>query len=135
MAKNTDFNYGSNRERTIGDIQDERGLGGPPLLKGSDIPNSQNSVTIIAGELRESPESFGLPAILDLAKPVFGREAWAVNITNLRALCAICKFRDPNSTPLSKLAAKLKGKKLKLVVVMVNNPKEKRMVRSLFVET
>ena len=56
--------------KTIGDIKSERGIGGPPMLHGSDLPQKVSSVTITVKELREAPANFNSPAIIDLAEPV-----------------------------------------------------------------
>jgi len=117
--------------KTIADIKQERGIGGPPMLRGQDLPKSVNSVKIKVATLREAPSNFKSPAIIDLEEPVHGREAFAVNITNLRALAVLLKM-DPEQADFDKLAAASEGKTFTLYVGMVNNPKEKRMVRSLF---
>lgn len=97
--------------------------GGPPMLKGSDVPKQQNRVVIEVTAVRLPPKGFNSAVILDI-KPVFEKESWAVNKTNLRAL--VDKYGDN----LNRLA----GKKIPLIIALVNNPKENRMVRSLFVE-
>ncbi|PYV66421.1 MAG: hypothetical protein DMG97_29600 [Acidobacteria bacterium] len=62
------------------------------LLKGSDVPAGTKSITIAVARIRESPETFNAPAIIDLKKPIYGKSAWAVNKTNLKAI--IKKFGD-----------------------------------------
>ena len=37
-------------------------------------------------EIRESPEEFNAPAIIDFEKPIFGKSSWAVNKTNMKML-------------------------------------------------
>ena len=72
---------------------------------------------------RESPEGFNSPAIIDLEKPVYGKAAWAVNKTNMKMLI---KDHGDDETELV-------GKKIKLEVIPVRNPKTGGMVRSLAV--
>jgi hypothetical protein len=109
----------------------QKGVEGPPLLHGTDIPKGKNSVTIIVKELREAPDNFGSIAIIDLEKPVHGCEAWAVNKTNVKALLE--KFGLDEDAEFSTLAKLIKGKKITLAVVAVNNPQTRKMTRSLFV--
>jgi hypothetical protein len=94
-----------------------------PLLKGSDIPEGTKSITIEVAGVRESPDGFGAPVILDLKKPINGKQAWAVNITNMKAL--IKRFGDD--------ANALVGRKIKLELSLVHNPQTGEMVRSLVV--
>lgn len=115
-------------------IKDEfkkKGVEGPPLLHGTDLPKNVNSVVIVVKELRTAPDNFGSIAILDLARPVYDCEAWAVNKTNLRALLE--KFSVNEDAEIEELSAKMEGKKLTLNKVMVNNPQTKKMGPSLFV--
>jgi len=121
--------------KTIRDIKSERGIGGPPMLHGSDLPQKVSSVTITVKELREAPANFNSPAIIDLAEPVYGKEAFAVNMTNLRRLAGAVGFDDPDAADFEQVRARvLKKKKFKLVVALVNNPKINKMTRSLFFE-
>ena len=96
---------------------------GPALLNGSDVPVGINSITITVAGVRESPEGFSAPAIVDFNKPVYDKSAWAVNKTNLKA---IIKDHGEDET-------KLVGKKIKLEIISVRNPKTGEMVRSLAV--
>ena len=93
------------------------------LLKGSDIPVGTTTITIVIEEVRQSPEEFNAPVIIVLRKPIYGKSAWAVNKTNLKTLIKL--FGDSPE--------KLIGKKVKLVVIMVQNPQTGEMVRSLAV--
>jgi len=93
------------------------------LLKGSDVPPGTKSITIAVAGIRESPETFGAPAIIDLKKPIYGKSAWAVNKTNLKAI--IKKFGDDEK--------KLVGKKIKLEITSVPNPQTGELVPSLAV--
>jgi hypothetical protein len=103
---------------------DKRGSGqAAPLLNGSDVPVGTNSITIVVAGIRESPEGFTAPAIIDLKKPVYGKSAWAVNKTNMKAI--IKRFGDD--------ATKLVGQKIRLEVVQVLNPQSGEIVRSLAV--
>lgn len=103
---------------------DKRGGGqAAPLLNGSDVPVGTNSITITVAGIRESPEGFTAPAIIDLKKPVYGKSAWAVNKTNMKAI--IKRFGDD--------ATKLVGQKIRLEVVQVLNPQSGEIVRSLAV--
>jgi hypothetical protein len=93
------------------------------LLNGSDVPAGTKSITIVVAGIRESPDGFGAPAIIDLKTPVYGKSAWAVNKTNLRALIKL--FGEDEQ--------KLAGKKIRLEVVSVQNPKTGEIVPSLAV--
>jgi hypothetical protein len=117
--------------KSIADIKKERGIGGPPMLRGQDMPKSVTSIKIKVKELRESPANFKSPFIIDLETPVHDREAFAVNITNLRALATLVGL-DPETADVDVLAGKVKGKTFTLYVSMTNNPSSKKMVRSLF---
>jgi hypothetical protein len=94
-----------------------------PLLKGSDTPEGTKSIAIEIAGVRQSPEGFDAPAILDLKKPVYGKQAWAVNKTNMKAL--IKRFGEDANT--------LVGKKIRLEISLVHNPQTGEMVRSLVV--
>jgi hypothetical protein len=119
--------------KSIADMKSERGIGGPPMLRGQDVPKSVSSFKIKVRELREAPANFKSPAIIELADPVHEREAFAVNITNLRALAGLVGL-DPDQADFDVLANKVKGKTFTLYVSMTNNPSSKKMVRSLFFE-
>lgn len=99
----------------------EKAGGGEPLLHGSDVPKKQSQVQIQVTGVREAPEGFNSPIILDI-KEVFGKKAWAVNKTNVKALAE--QYGDD--------LEKLVGKKVMLTVAMVNNPKTNELTRSLF---
>lgn len=109
----------------------KKGVEGPPLLHGSDVPAKVSSVTVVVKEIRIAPDNFGSIAIIDFSKPVFECEAWAVNKTNLKALLE--KFGLTEDAEIDELNTKLAGKKLTLAKVMVNNPQTKKMGPSLFV--
>lgn len=104
---------------------------GIPLLHGSDLGKKEKSITIKIKDLREAPNNFSSIAIIDLDGEVYGKGAWGVNKTNMRALME--KFGFDEEMEFSTVAAKLRGKKLTLSKVMVNDPKQKKMVPSLFV--
>jgi hypothetical protein len=93
------------------------------LLNSSDIPAGTKTVTIVIAEIRESPEGFNAPAIIDLEKPIFEKSSWAVNKTNLKKLGQL--FGDDET--------KLVGKKVKLEVIKVRNPQTGEFVLSLAV--
>lgn len=116
---------------SIRDTFKAKGVEGPPLLHGSDVPAKINTVTVVCKELRAAPDNFNSIAIMDFAKPVYECEAWAVNKTNVRALLE--KFRMTEDAEIEELSAKIAGKKITLNVVTVNNPQTKKMTRSLFV--
>ena len=122
--------------KTLGQIKKEKGIGGPPLLKGSDLPAKMNSVTITIKELREGGKDFKSPAIADFVKPVFEKEAWAMNITNLRALARVCGFEDEDFDGLDfdDLASKCQGRKITLEKMLTNNPQTKKPTHSLFIK-
>lgn len=120
--------------KTIGDMRKERGGGGPPMLHGSDLNAREQTVKIKVKELREAPKNFNSPAIIDLAEPVHEKQAFAVNITNLRALAELMGFKlgEGDEVDFDALAAKVRGKTLTLYRSMVNNPKTNKMTHSLF---
>jgi hypothetical protein len=93
------------------------------LLKGSDVPEGITTITIVIDEVRQAPEDFNAPVIIVLKKEVYGKTAWAVNKTNLKLLIKL--FGDS--------VEKLIGKKLKLVIITVQNPQTGEMVPSLAV--
>lgn len=93
------------------------------LLNGSHVPAGTKSLTIEVAGIRESPEGFGAPAIIDLKRPVYGKTAWAVNKTNMKAIIKL--FGDDER--------KLVGKKIKLEVISVRNPQTGEIVPSLAV--
>jgi hypothetical protein len=93
------------------------------LLKGSDVPDGTTAITIVIEEIRQAPEDFNAPCIVVLKKSVYGKTAWAVNKSNLKMLIKL--FGDN--------VEKLIGKKVKLMIVTVQNPKTGEMVRSLAV--
>lgn len=119
--------------KSIGEIQKERGGGGPPMLHGSDLNKSETSVKIKVKELREAPKNFNSPAIIDLAEPIHEKSAFAVNITNLRALAELVGFSS-DEAEFDAIAAKAKGKTFTLYKAMTNNPKTNKMTFSLFFE-
>lgn len=119
---------------TVAEMNKERGGGGPPMLHGSDLKRAEVSVKIKVKELREAPKNFGSPAIIDLEESVCDREAFAVNVTNLNTLAGLCGLPDDGSADFSSIASRCKGKTFTLHKIMVNNPKEKKMVYSLFFE-
>ena len=41
------------------------------LINSSDIPDGTKTVTIVVAAIRESPEEFNAPAIIDFEKPVW----------------------------------------------------------------
>jgi len=93
------------------------------LLKGSDVPAGTKSITIVVAGIRESPKGFGAPAIIDLKTPMYGKSAWGVNKTNLRAL--ITHFGEDEQ--------KLVGQRVKLELISVPNPQTGEIVPSLAV--
>jgi hypothetical protein len=120
--------------KSIADVKKERGIGGPPMLKGSDVPKNVTKFKIKIGDLREAPAVFKSPFIIDLADAVYGKEAFAVNITNLRALAEMAGL-DPETADCDAIAKKMKGKTVQVYISMTNNPQSKKMVRSLFFST
>jgi hypothetical protein len=93
------------------------------LLKGSDVPDGTTTITIVIAEIRKTQEEFNTTVQIVLKKPVYGKTAWAVNKTNLKMLIKL--FGDS--------VEKLIGKKVKLVIITVQNPQTGEMVRSLAV--
>lgn len=116
---------------SIKDTFKQKGVEGPPLLHGTDLPAKVSSVTIVVKELRSAPDNFNSIAILDFKTPVYECESWAVNKTNMRALLE--KFNLTEEAELEELSQKMTGKKITLNKVIVNNPQTKKMGPSLFV--
>lgn len=120
---------------TIGNMKKERGMGGPPMLHGSDLPDKVDRISIICAELREPPAKFKSLGIIDLEKPLYEKESWAVNSTNLAILAV--KFGvmeendDLNAVDFADVAKAVKGKKITLQKVYVNDPSKNRSVPSL----
>lgn len=109
---------------TLKTMLDNRSTGqAGALLNGSDVPAGTKSIAIEAAGVRESPEGFSTPAIIDLKKPIYGKSAWAVNKTNLKALIKL--FGEDEQ--------KLVGKKIKLEIISVRNPQTGDIVPSLAV--
>lgn len=98
--------------------------GGKPLLHGSDVPKSVNTVSFTVADCRKAPENFGAFYILDFTKPLYETEGWAVNKTNGDILAE--KFGD--NWPKDII-----GKKVTLTIGMANNPQTKQPTRTLFV--
>jgi|SRR5713226_233600 hypothetical protein len=96
---------------------------GPALLNGSDVPVGTKSINITVAAIRESPEGFGAPAIIDFKTPLHGKSGWAVNKTNMKAIIKV--FGDDET--------KLAGKKIKLEIISVRNPQTGDIVPSLAV--
>jgi hypothetical protein len=124
------FNKGEN-EMSIKDEFKKKGADAPPLLHGSDLPKKVDSVVIIVKEIRTAPDNFSSIAIIDFTKPVYEKESFAVNKTNMRALME--KLDIPGDAEMYDLNEELAGKKITLTKVMVNNPKTNKMGPSLFV--
>jgi hypothetical protein len=109
---------------TLKQMLDKRSNGkAGSLLNGSDVPAGIKSITIVVAGIRESPEGFGSPAIIDLKTPMYGKSAWPVNKTNLKALIKL--FAEDEQ--------ELVGKKIKLEVVSARNPQTQEIVPSLAV--
>ena len=121
--------------KTFGEVRKEKGISGPPLLKGSDVPEKVKSIKVTVKELRDPGKDFKSPAILDFTKPVYEKEAIALNITNLRALARVCGYDDDDFDGLNfeELSGKAAGRTIAFDVVAVNNPQTKRMGRGLFI--
>lgn len=114
--------------KSISDMN--RGGSGAKMLHGSDLGKNENSVKIKVKELREAPSNFNSPAILDLEDPIHNCEAFALNITNLKALAVLVGLDETADFDL--LAKKVVGKSFTLYKTLVNNPKTKKMTASLF---
>jgi hypothetical protein len=116
---------------TLKDVFDKKKGEGVPLLKGSDLDKKESSVTIKVKDFREAPDNFSGIAIIDFEGEIHGKAAWSVNKTNMRALME--KFGIEDDAEFSFIANKLRGKKLTLSKVMVNNPQTKKVGPSLFI--
>jgi len=113
-----------NKMTTLTEMLESRRSGqAGALLKGSDVPAGTTTITIVIEEVRKAPEGFNAPVILVLKKPIYGKSAWAANQTNSKMLRKL--FGDN--------VEKLIGKKVKLVIITVQNPQTGEMVRSLAV--
>jgi hypothetical protein len=93
------------------------------LLTGSDVPAGTKTIIIEVGGVREAPEGFGAPLILDIKKPIYDKSAWAVNKTNLKMLIKL--FGEDEQ--------RLVGKKIKLEIISVRNPQTGEIVPSFAV--
>jgi len=105
------------------DMLNAKGGGAGNLLKGSDVPSRIKSITITVAEIREAPDGFTAPALIDFKSELYCATAWAVNKTNMKA--SVKLFGDDEK--------KLKGKKIKLDVISVRNPQTGDVVPSLAV--
>lgn len=124
--------------KSLAELKTERGITGPPLLHGSDVPDKKKSFKVTVKLIRESPENFRSPAIMEFESPVFERDAMALNITNLRRIAILVGLVDQSDAEidskieieqLSKMAA---GKTLTISVISVNNPQLQQNTPSLF---
>jgi len=120
-----------NEDMSIKDTFKAKGVEGPPLLHGTDLPAKVSSVTVIVKEIRSAPDNFNSIAIMDFKTPVYECESWAINKTNMKALLE--KFNLTDEVEIEELSEKMKGKKITLTKVMVNNPQTKKPTPSLFV--
>jgi hypothetical protein len=111
------------KNMSLKDMLNAKGGGAGNLLKGSDVPARVKSITITVAEIREAPDGFTAPALIDFKTEVYGATAWAVNKTNMKAIIKL--FGDDEK--------KLKGKKIKLDVISVRNPQSGDVVPSLAV--
>ena len=136
-ARQLSFNLAANSNQlgenenmgTIADMKKEKGVGGPPMLHGSDVPRSVSTFKVKCKELREAPKTFNSLAIMDI-DPVYDCEAIAINVTNLRALAELA-HEDPDTGDFDRIAKWAKGKTLTVYVIVTNNPKTHKQVRSL----
>lgn len=97
------------------------GGAGGQLLKGSDVPKAQNSVRVKIAKVRQSPNEFNAPFIVDFEKEVHNAVGWAVNKTNTKLLIEL--FGDNTD--------KWEGKTITLNIVNVQNPSTGKPTRSL----
>jgi hypothetical protein len=105
--------------------------GGAPLLKGSDLPKSTSFIKVKIKAVRETPDGFGSPFVIDInnvttiEKDSNGdfvvKSAVALNRSSCNWLAD--KYGDDFDD--------LVGKTIVLYVVQVTNPKTKKLVRSL----
>jgi hypothetical protein len=93
------------------------------LLTGSDLPEEMRFVDIEIAGYYESPEEFSAPIIFVLKEAVFGKTEWAANRSNLKIIIRL--FGDDEKS--------LVGKRIRLEVIKVRNPKTLEIVRSLAV--
>lgn len=64
------------------------GGAGDNLLKGSDLPAGTTKITIVCIDVREAPEEFSSPLIMEI-EPVYDKTNWALNKTNIKALVTL----------------------------------------------
>lgn len=91
------------------------------LLKGSDLPTGVDTVKIEIARIRQAPDEIKAPAIIEFKHSIYGKDALAVNITNLKKLM---KLVDDDEN----LAI---GKEIELKVISVRHPTTNEIVPSL----
>jgi len=61
--------------------------GAANLLRGSDLPRTMRELKVKVDQVREGPENFNSPLIMDLEdSPIEGKDSIPLNITNTKAL-------------------------------------------------
>lgn len=70
------------------DTSTKRGGSGDNLLKGSDLPQKTAKIKVVCVDVRESPEEFSSPLIMEIEE-VYGKSNWALNKTNIKALVSL----------------------------------------------
>lgn len=89
------------------------------LLKGSDVVDAKKkAVAGVVLEVRDSPQGFGSPYIIDFDTDLLpGIHSWPCNTTEARRLVDMTGDRDPS---------KWEGMAIGLALCQRNNPKEAR---------
>lgn len=93
---------------------------GAALLKASDLPAGTKSITIEVVGVRESPPTWGSPAIIDFKKAIAGKTSLAPNKTSHKAIMK--KHGDDESA--------LIGMKMKFDIISSRNPQTGEIVPS-----
>jgi hypothetical protein len=101
-----------------------RGGDGAALLKGSNLPKSKKSVTVFVNAVREAPDEWKSPLVMDI-DPVYECGTIALNKTNVKLLVQM--IGDDYEA--------WAGYEVTFAKVLVNNPQTHRMTAGLLVES
>lgn len=109
-------------QKRLGDPGQQRGL-----LKGSDlVEHKKTFIDVDVEGIREAPESWTSPYIIDFQEPVLGKDSMSLNTVNSRKLRAqILEERQVDD--LEQIA----GGKLRLVLKETNNPQTGQATQGL----
>jgi hypothetical protein len=93
---------------------------GGELLKGTHLPKNKNEVVVFVNNVREAPEEWGSPLVLDIDE-VYGCTALALNKTNVKRIVEMIDD-DYEKWP---------GYDITFTRVSVNNPSTKQSTMGL----